>query len=199
MPARGRDRFEGDPLPEEFFARTTQEVARALLGTILVSRSGRALTAGRIVETEAYLGYDDPASHAWQGRRTDRNAALYGPRGSWYVYKSYGIHWCCNLVADRPGLGAAVLLRGIEPLAGVEVIRRRRKGAVPRELGNGPGKLCQALGITGKLDGEMMAESPVIVLPGTPEPGRRIRQTPRIGISKAVSWRLRFVLDPLKQ
>lgn len=188
--------FRGEPLPVDFFGRPSQEVARGLLGAILVSRIGRVLTAGIIVETEAYLGFDDPASHAFRGRRHARNEAIFGPRGSWYVYRSYGIHWCCNLVADREGLGAAVLVRAVEPVAGLDTMRRRRGSSVAEsQLASGPGKLCQAFGITDRLDGRMMADSSAVILPGPVPPDRRIRQTPRIGITKAVRWRLRYVLD----
>jgi DNA-3-methyladenine glycosylase len=181
-------------LPVAFFRRPTEVVAAELLGMVVVSTVGGEVTEGRIVETEAYLGYDDPASHGYLHRRNARNGALFGPPGLWYVYLSYGMHWCANLVCQRAGLASAVLLRALEPLAGVEVMRRRR-GAVPdRELCSGPGKLCQALGIDRDLDGTRMAQSQVIVRrPGRGEESR-IATTPRIGITKAADWPLRFVL-----
>ena len=155
---------------------------------------GRRVVA-RIAETEAYLGVDDPASHAYRGRRYPGNASIYGPPGSWYVYRSYGVHWCANLVAGPPGRGAAVLLRGALVLAGSDVVAKRRPGVALRERANGPGKLCRALGIDRSLDGVQMQTSPVLVSPGeVPEAGA-IAVTPRIGITRAVDWPLRFVLS----
>jgi DNA-3-methyladenine glycosylase len=181
-------------LPVTFFRRPTEVVAAELLGAVVVSSVGGELTEGRIVETEAYLGYDDPASHGYLHRRNVRNEALFGPPGSWYVYLSYGMHWCANLVCQEAGQASAVLLRALEPLAGLEVMRRRR-GAVPdRDLCSGPGKLCQALGMTRDLDGRKMAASAIRVLvPGGGEESS-IVITPRIGITKAADWPLRFVL-----
>lgn len=181
-------------LPVAFFRRPAEVVAADLLGTVVVSLVGGELTEGKIVETEAYLGYDDPASHGYLHRRNARNAALFGPPGSWYVYLSYGMHWCANLVCQRSGLASAVLLRAVEPLSGLDIMRHRR-GALPhRELCSGPGKLCQALGIDRRLDGVRMTRSPVIVRrPDLPEE-RRIAITPRIGITKAADWPLRFHL-----
>jgi DNA-3-methyladenine glycosylase len=162
----------------------------------MVSRIGEAATAGRIVETEAYLGYHDPASHGYLHRKNERNATLFGPAGSWYVYRSYGIHWCANLVCQEPGTAGAVLIRALEPLVGLEPMRRRRGGVEDRRLCSGPGNLCQALGITRALDGLMMASSPVIVR--APQPSwaaPAISTTPRIGITKAADWMLRYHLE----
>jgi DNA-3-methyladenine glycosylase len=181
-------------LPVDFFRRPAEIVAAELLGALVVSSIGGEVTEGRIVETEAYLGYDDPASHGYLHRRNARNAALFGPPGSWYVYLSYGMHWCANLVCQEPGHASAVLLRALEPLAGLEAMRRRR-GALPdRELCSGPGKLCQALGITRDLDGKKMPGGAVRVLPPGGAEESSILVTPRIGITKAADWPLRFVL-----
>ena len=176
-------------LPVAFFARSAAEVARDLLGQVLVVEGA----AGRIVETEAYLGGEDPASHAAGLRRTGRNAAIYGPPGTWYVYLSYGMHWCANLVAGPPGQGAAVLLRALEPLEGLGLMGRRRGTTIPRLLCAGPGRLCQALGIDRTLDGRPMRRSVARVLGGDGVPDRRVRVTPRIGITKAADWPLRFL------
>jgi DNA-3-methyladenine glycosylase len=181
-------------LPASFFARGAEPVARELLGARLRSRVGGFLTEGLIVETEAYLGYDDPASHGYRGRRHTGNLNLYGPPGSWYVYRSYGIHWCANLVCRGPGAGSAVLLRGVWPMRGLEIMRRRRGGAPDPVLTDGPGKLTQALGITRALDGALMARSPVRVYRAETEIPTAVNVTPRIGITKAVDWPLRFVL-----
>ena len=179
-------------LPVAFFRRPAETVAAELLGKVLVSMIDGEITQAIIVETEAYLGYDDPASHGYRHRRNARNAALFGPPGTWYVYLSYGMHWCANLVCQKAGLASAVLLRALEPVDGLDVMRRRR-GAVPdRELCSGPGKLCQALGIDRSLDGARMSRSPIVVRP--PERGElpQVAATPRIGITKAVDWPLRF-------
>ena len=181
-------------LPVTFFRRPAEIVAAELLGHVVVSTAGREVTAGRIVETEAYLGYDDPASHGYLHRSNARNAALFGPPGIWYVYLSYGMHWCANLVCQRAGLASAVLLRALEPIDGLEV-RRRRRGAMPdRQLCSGPGKLWQALGITRELDGLSMSTSEVVVLRREPVMGHTVAATPRIGITKAADWPLRFHL-----
>jgi DNA-3-methyladenine glycosylase len=181
-------------LPVAFFRRPTEVVAQDLLGMVIVSTAGDELTTARIVETEAYLGYDDPASHGYLHRRNARNQALFGPPGSWYVYLSYGMHWCANLVCQRTGLASAVLLRALEPLDGLDVMRRRRGPVPDRELCSGPGKLCQALGIMRNLDGRGMAESEVMVHRPRSNEENTIVVTSRIGITKAADWPLRFVV-----
>jgi DNA-3-methyladenine glycosylase len=179
-------------LPVAFFRRPTETVAAGLLGMVVVSSVGGEITEARIVETEAYLGYDDPASHGYLHRRNARNGALFGPPGSWYVYLSYGMHWCANLVCQRSGLASAVLLRALEPLSGLDVMRRRRGPVPDRELCSGPGKLCQALGISRELDGGRMSGSLVIVRRPDRREETRVAVTPRIGITKAADWPLRF-------
>jgi DNA-3-methyladenine glycosylase len=181
-------------LPVSFFDRPADVVARELLGALVVSRAGGAMTSARIVETEAYLGYRDPASHGYLHRRNERNAALFGPPGSWYVYLSYGIHWCANLVCEAEGTASAVLLRALEPVENIAVMRRRRGRMDDRELCSGPGKLCQALGITRDLDGVMMPDSRVLVLAPTVALPVEVAVTPRIGITKAADWPLRFLV-----
>ena len=181
-------------LPVRFFARPAEVVARELIGTVMRSTIGGVATSGTIVETEAYLGAIDPASHGYLGRRNQRNAAIFGPPGSWYVYLSYGMHWCANLVAAREGEAAAVLVRALEPLEGIETMRNRRNGVADRHLCAGPGRLCQALGITRQLDGTMMAGSSVTVGRGDAIDADAIVASPRIGITKAADWPLRFVL-----
>ena len=181
-------------LPVTFFRRPAAVVAAELLGMVVVSSVGGEVTHARIVETEAYLGYDDPASHGYLHRRNARNEALFGPPGSWYVYLSYGMHWCANLVCQRAGLASAVLLRALEPLTGLEIMRRRRGGVPERELCSGPGKLSQALGITRDLDGSRMLASPVVVRRPESMAEFAVATTPRIGITKAADWPLRFCL-----
>ncbi len=184
------------PLPTSFFGRPADVVARELIGARLIAELGRTRLSGIISETEAYLGRDDPASHAYRGRRHAGNLHLYGPPATWYVYRSYGIHWCANLVCGRPAPGGAVLLRGLFPLEGLALMRRRRGAADDRRLADGPGKLCQALGITRALDGTAMPRSRVYVVAGDGKPAGEVRTTPRIGITKAVDWPLRYVLVP---
>jgi DNA-3-methyladenine glycosylase len=179
-------------LPVSFFERPADVVARELLGTLIVSTIAGSRTSGRIVETEAYLGRDDPASHGYRDRRHAQNEALYGPPGSWYVYLSYGMHWCANLVCGPTGHASAVLLRAVEPTEGIATMRRRRAGVADRLLCSGPGRLCQALGITRRLDGRMMRRSDVTVR-GVESPPD-IVASPRIGITKAADWPLRFVV-----
>jgi len=193
-------------LPVSFFSQDAVTVARNLLGAVLVTSFGGFRTAGRIVEVEAYLGASDPASHAYGFRRNRQNESIYGPPGSWYVYRSYGVHWCANLVTGPPGEGAAVLIRALEPVEGFDVMRRRRGLVDDLLLCSGPGRLCQALGITRSLDGSVMRGSPAVVRRG-PAPSRlEVVSTPRIGISQAVEAPLRFVVRqsthlsrPLKQ
>jgi DNA-3-methyladenine glycosylase len=165
--------------------------ARSLLGWEVVTRIGGATTAARIVETEAYAGSDDPASHAFRGR-TRRNAAMFGEPGTVYVYRSYGIHWCMNIVAGPRGLAHAVLLRAGEPVEGLETMIERR--GREQDLLNGPGKLCQALGVEGAHDGSSAFTGPVRLRPGVPADQRGVAATPRIGISKAKARPWRFVL-----
>jgi len=183
----------GTPLARAFYARPTAEVARRLLGQILVSRIGGREVVGRIVETEAYIGPHDPACHAYGHRRTARTEPLYGPPGTAYVYFTYGMHWCLNAVTERVDYPAAVLIRALEPLAGITLMRRRRGPVADRALCAGPARLCEALGITGEHNGASLERGVVRILAG----GRtrfRVAVTPRIGITTARDWPLRFVI-----
>ncbi|NJO53633.1 MAG: DNA-3-methyladenine glycosylase [Bacteroidales bacterium] len=170
-------------LDAAFFSRSVHEVAPDLIGaTLLVGAVG-----GVIVEVEAY-DRDDPASHGY-GRRTERNAAMFGPPGRVYVYRSYGIHWCLNFVCEPETVASAVLIRAIEPTIGLEAMQARRGLSDPRLLCAGPGRLCQALGITRALDHARLDAPPFLLLPS---PARMLIVTgPRIGITKAAEqpWR----------
>ncbi|MGD8726174.1 MAG: DNA-3-methyladenine glycosylase [Gemmatimonadales bacterium] len=181
-------------LTEEFFARDTARVARDLLGCLLETTVEGTRTTGRIVEVEAYVGPHDPADHGFRNRRTKRNAALFGPPGTSYVFRSYGIHWCFNAVTDRDAYPSAVLLRALEPLNGLEVMAARRRLSDPRKLCAGPGCLCQALGITGAHDGLRLDRSPIRIRRPTRLDRSRMHTGPRIGISRAKDWPLRYYL-----
>ena len=184
----------GRALSASFYDRPTERVARDLLGAVLEHASPEGFASGRIVETEAYLGPDDPACHAVVGR-TERTWNLHGPPGVAYVYFIYGVHWCFNAVTREEGHGSAVLVRAVEPVRGVELMRRRR-GMVRRDidLTNGPGKLCQALGITGALDGARLDRGALRILVGEPLPDANVDVTARVGITKAADWPLRWVV-----
>lgn len=173
-----------------WLAGPASEVARALLGARLVSDVDGVRTTGVIVETEAYLGPDDPASHAATRRITPRNRIMFGPPGRAYVYRSYGMHWCMNVVTGPDGRASAVLIRGLEPLEGRDVMARRRGRAHP--LSSGPGRLCQALGITGQLYGHDLARPPLRLLPGWAVPEAGVAVSGRIGVSRAADRPLRF-------
>lgn len=180
------------PHPASFYARDTVGVARALLGCVLESRVDGRRAAGRIVEVEAYVGIHDPADHGYAGRRTARNGALFGPPGTVYVFRSYGIHWCLNAVTEREGLPTAVLLRSLEPIAGLDVMAQRRDVTDPRRLCSGPGRLCQALGVTGTHDGGRLDRGALRIFPRAMPDDVEVVAGPRIGISRAVDWPLRF-------
>lgn len=184
--------MNGRALPASFYARPTPVVARRLLGHVLVSEVGGRLTAGRIVETEAYLGPDDPASHGYRARRTRRNASMFERPGTAYVYFTYGMHWCLNAVTEREGFPAAVLIRALQPLEGLATMRRRRHSSSDRELCSGPAKLCQALGVTGREDGVSLTRGRLRIVRQRSRQRDAIIVTPRIGITRAVDWPLRF-------
>ncbi|HWJ45283.1 MAG TPA: DNA-3-methyladenine glycosylase [Gaiellaceae bacterium] len=170
-------------LRRSFFARSVHEVAPDLIGvTLLVDGVG-----GRIVEVEAY-DQEDPASHGYRGR-TARNESMFGPPGHAYVYRSYGIHWCLNLVCGEEGVPEAALIRALEPTARLDSQRRRRSAEDIRALCSGPGKLCQALGITREHDGLPLDRRPFRLEERGAAP--EIVTAPRIGITRApeLSWR----------
>jgi DNA-3-methyladenine glycosylase len=183
----------GPILPREFYLRPTVEVAHALLGQLLVHQQPEGLTAGLIVETEAYL-VGDPGSHAWRGRTT-RNAPMFGPPGTIYTYRIYGVHWCVNLVTQPEGVPEAVLIRALEPVAGIELMRQRRGVARLQDLCSGPARLCQALGITDALNwGDIT--SPPLWVADTGRPRGQVCVGTRIGlpIGKGHEAPLRFGL-----
>ncbi|QBI21576.1 DNA-3-methyladenine glycosylase [Egibacter rhizosphaerae] len=190
VPACQPGPLPGRALGREVFARPATEVARDLVGSILV-RADEGLAA-RIVETEAYTE-DDPACHGHRGR-TEANAALFGPPGTAYVYRSYGIHWLCNVATAAAGEADGVLLRAAEPLAGWELIRTRRGSRVPdRDLLRGPGRLAQAFGLDGSWNGQDLCGPPpaALHLRGDDQHPERVAG-PRVGIARAADWPRRW-------
>jgi DNA-3-methyladenine glycosylase len=181
-------------LPREFYDRDTEIVAREMLGAVLECTTGRGTASGIIVETEAYIGEHDPACHAAAGR-TRRTEPLYGRPGISYVYFIYGVHWCFNAVTRAEGLPSAVLVRAVEPLAGIDLMRERRGPKVHRaNLTNGPGKLCAALGIDGKMNGLSLQRGSLVVREGSTLDSSEIVTRTRIGITKAAEWPLRYYI-----
>jgi DNA-3-methyladenine glycosylase len=179
-----------DHLERTFYERPTIDVARNLLGQVLVSMTPEGRTAGRIVETEAYLGADDPASHAAR-LRTGRVEAMWGEPGIAYVYRSYGIHAMLNVVTEPVGSTGAVLIRALEPVIGVDLMRSRRGLDDARLLCSGPGKLCQALGIGLDMHGtDLVTSDKLWISPG--ETPRDVSTSGRIGISRGQAHPWRF-------
>jgi len=180
----------GPVLRREFYDRPTIEVSRDLLGKVLVHRE----TAGIIVETEAYLGGDDLASHSAAGL-TDRTRVIFGPPGHAYVYFIYGMYECLNLVVEKEGHPGCVLIRAVEPVAGIELMQKRRPAAKKLEdLASGPGKLTLAMGITRELNGRDVTRGPLVVREPIEKRHTEILVTPRIGITKSSEKPLRFVV-----
>jgi len=206
-------------LPQEFYLQGTIEAARRMLNCVLMHETSGGFVAGRITETEAYT-QDDPASHAYRGK-TARNAAMFGPAGHAYVYFTYGMHFCFNVVTAAEGVADAILIRAVEPIEGLELMSRRRglaEGEIARlhssadqkmrerwafALCGGPGKLCQAFGITRTENGvDVTTPGGLWIAPPRPEFGalqsREICATPRIGIRQAAEtpWRFTLKNDP---
>jgi DNA-3-methyladenine glycosylase len=181
-------------LPRAFYSRDTEIVARDLLGAILECETDDGVAPGRIVETEAHIGEHDLACHAAAGR-TRRTEPLYGEPGIAYVYFIYGVHWCVNAVTRPVNEPSAVLIRALEPVSGLELMRSRRPAARRDiDLTNGPGKLCQALGITGAHNRLSLQKSPLRILRGSPVADDQVDITPRIGITQCADWPLRWVI-----
>jgi DNA-3-methyladenine glycosylase len=180
-------RLDSGVLPVE-----TKALAKALLGYVLVRDGEGGTTAGRIVETEAYLP-NDPACHAFSGK-TLRNATLFGPPHRAYVYQIYGTSYCFNLSSEREGVGAGVLVRALEPIEGLALMAHRRGVERSRDLCRGPGRLCRALAIDRSFEGTDLSSDPVLWLARDDWEPARVRSSPRIGITQAAERRLRFYL-----
>ncbi|MFL6240659.1 MAG: DNA-3-methyladenine glycosylase [Actinomycetes bacterium] len=190
----------GRTLPRSFYDRPVLAVARDLLGAVVVRRAPEGPVAIRLTEVEAYAGQDDPASHAFRGQ-TNRTAVMFGPPGHVYVYFTYGMHWCMNLVCGPAGTASAVLLRAGEVVRGIDLARERRGTQVPaRDLARGPARLTMALGITGELNGtDAVAGNLVRLHVGTRVPNGAVATSPRTGVAGAGAghpWRFHVVGDP---
>lgn len=180
-------------LPSKFYERDAHDLARDLLGKVLVRVCDEATCAGRIVEVEVYGGVDDPSCHADRGYPTERTAAMFGRPGTAYVYRIYGMYDCLNVVAPPgpEGKASAILVRALEPVTGLDVMAERRgiarplTGKTSRALLSGPGKLCQALAIDRGFDGADLQSHPLVIVDAAPVPDAEIATSPRIGLNPA--------------
>lgn len=186
-------------LESKIFRQSTVDVAEDLLGKYLCRESGEGLVCGRIVETEAYLSEDDPACHSSRGM-TGRNASMFGSAGKAYIYFIYGKYYCFNVVTGAEGTGEAVLVRAVEPMVGLDIMKQRRSFDRGRyQLASGPGKLCQAFAIDQAFDGHDLQKKPLYLAADKTVVSRmQIIATPRIGISSAQDRLLRFIVSESK-
>jgi DNA-3-methyladenine glycosylase len=185
-----------DVLPRSFFDRPVLEVAPDLLGRLVVHDTPEGVVTARLTEVEAYDGPNDPGSHAFRGR-SKRNGTMFGPPGHVYVYFTYGMHYCMNLVCGPPGTPTGILLRAAEIVDGLDVARKRRPAAKnDRDLARGPARLVEALGVTRTDDGaDICGIGPLLVLHGAPPAKERIRTGPRVGLRDAPDFPWRFWID----
>jgi DNA-3-methyladenine glycosylase len=183
------------PLPRSFYLRPTLNVARDLLGKYLVRRVGKKLLVGKIVEVEGYLGEKDPASHAYRGK-TKRNEVMFMEGGHLYVYFTYGMHFCCNVVTEEEGKGRAVLLRAVEPIEGIELMRKNRAFDSDRKdywnLTNGPAKLCEAFEIRREMNGTNLLGKELFLTEGEEIRKSKIGSSTRIGVKNGADKKWRF-------
>ncbi|HEX2386607.1 MAG TPA: DNA-3-methyladenine glycosylase [Candidatus Binatia bacterium] len=175
-------------LPRSFYAQPTIRVARQLLGKYLVRKHPDGKTAGKIVETEAYVGPHDLACHASKGR-TARTEVMFGPPGHAYVYFIYGVYYCLNIVTEEVGHASAVLIRALEPIEGIELMQRRRRTDELRKLASGPGKLCLAMAIDKALNAADVSRGNVLYVEDRNEPLPKIVARPRVGVDYAGKWK----------
>ncbi|HTY75573.1 MAG TPA: DNA-3-methyladenine glycosylase [Candidatus Nanoarchaeia archaeon] len=179
-------------LPREFYKRDALTVAKALLGKIVVHETAEGRSAGRIVETEAYVGPEDKASHAYQGLRTKRTETQFGEKGHAYIYLIYGLYYCFNVVVGEvSGKPEAVLMRALEPVEGIQLMSKRRSAAGGNvvKLANGPGKLCAALGISNRQNGLDVCVPPFFIQDGPVVSDEEIETATRIGVDYADEWK----------
>ena len=199
-------------LCRDFYERNTLTVAKELLGKYLIHNSIEGITVGKIIEVEAYIGPNDPASHTYKGRRTSRTEVQFGPGGYAYIYQIYGKNFCFNVVTQKAGMPEVVLIRALEPIKGLELMAKRRgfsqlTDKIIKELTNGPSKLCQAMGIDKSLYGIDLCEDVLFIAEPNPNKTFKIIATPRINIdyagdAKHYNWRFliknnKFVSKPV--
>lgn len=183
----------GQQADTTFYTRSTELVARELLGALFIHHGTEGVLVARIVETEAYLAYSDEASHSYRGK-TNRNASMFEQGGLLYVYKIYGIHHCINVVTETKGNGCAVLIRSMEPLLGIQQMKQMRGDKKIHELCKGPGNLARAFGFTIAHDAQPLTEDTTLIVPLPLNTQEQIITTPRVGIRKAADKPLRFLL-----
>lgn len=187
-----------EKLDKSFYERNAEEVAKDLLGKYLVSKKNEGRTVGRIVETEAYLGEEDPASHSHEGSKTERTEVMYGPPGHAYIYLIYGMYNCFNIVTGVEGKPEGVFIRALEPVEGIKLMKKRRDRNDKSELTSGPGKLCMAMGIDKKMKGMDLTGDKLYVLEEEQPKDFEIKEAKRINIDyagEAKEWKLRFFID----
>jgi len=192
-------------LLRKFYSRKTGIVAQELLGKILIHKTGEGIISGKIVESEAYLGQEDPGSHAYRGI-TRRNSIMFGPAGKAYIYLVYGNHYCLNVVTEKDGVGGAVLIRALEPKEGIQLMKKHRRIDDPlTRLTNGPGKLTEALGITGSMNGADLTGNNLFIMcqigsrkKESPSKDFSIISTGRIGIRKGRNLPYRYYIEASK-
>lgn len=189
----------GPKLKKEFYCVGAKKLAQELLGKILISVVDNSFLCGRIVETEAYLGKKDPASHSYQGKITPRNSIMYEEAGLIYVYMIYGMHWCFNIVANKKGVPEAVFIRALEPLEGIEIMKRNNPLAKSiRYLTNGPSRWTKSFGIDKRFLGLPIYGNQIFIVKEKHPPSFKIKKTKRIGIDyaqEAKDWLLRFYIE----
>ncbi len=190
--------LENRKLSRQFYSRDAETVAEELLGKILVRISPEGKTIGKIVETEAYLGEEDPASHSYQGGETERTRVMFGPAGHAYVYLIYGMYHCFNAVTGKEGEPEGVFVRALEPIDGSELMKERRDLKEEQELTNGPGKLCIAMDIDKQLNGKDLTGDRLYISETKKSENFDIKKARRINIDyagKAKEWKLRFLIE----
>ncbi|MEL7566993.1 MAG: DNA-3-methyladenine glycosylase [Dehalobacterium sp.] len=180
-------------LKKDFFNRETSLVAKDLLGKVMKIQIAETGLSGKVVETEAYLGFNDPGSHSFRGR-TKRNAVMFGPPGVSYIYQIYGIYFCYNITTDHEDIPAAVLIRALEPLTGSEIMQKNRGKKEMKDLCSGPGKLVQAMGITKSMNGTSAIDGPIKFYAEDGIKSFQIVETTRIGLNQGADLRLRYYI-----
>lgn len=181
-------------LERDFFNRETTLVAQDLLGKVLETEVQGTKVSGIVVETEAYLGQEDPGSHSFRGK-TKRNSVMFGPAGYSYVYQIYGVHFCYNVTTDHDEIPSAVLIRALEPISGINIMKQNRKKEARKDLCSGPAKLVQALGITKSMNGTSAVNGPVRFFDGHLNDPFSIIETTRIGLAQGADLKLRYYIE----